>query len=591
MKRWLWLALLFATPVYAQDTVTVILPGNVTVRIPAIVEVPQCPDCPDCPPPVVCPPPPAWECPDGWTCTPPPEPEGPTIFATQTASGAERIQERDPGPDTLTAGGWYFRVDSPEWVDLGINYDAAKVPGVVRVRLCRPSGACNTEELYPYELNPRIEQVEPGDVTVTGTITHSDGTTSEVSRTFTVNPNTPPVPPDTTPPVPPDTVPPEPGDTITPMPEPATNLRGFFERNGLEIYWDASVTEAIYDSIYYIVKWRGDLFPKPTVPDGDGWVMSGPLTCFSGPIECVDQTYGYSVSPFDSLTSPVVVEYCVTVVATQSQGMGLGNSVMSCTEFTAQAGVPPDSITFYPMAPPDTINYWTTGWWDDQPYTAWLKVDRDSIGTADLWQAFDPVGNCQYAEGPWVEQFVNVTEVTGSKFYPDLLFFPRYCGPPPEPPDTIAISTPQNLRVEGGSMIGQIAWDRVPEDGQCENSTGHPANCPDVQGDEIYYRVTDVEYWPPDLLDNAGYNSTLMFDTLSAMASTARSFKSDWNSDTFEPLYPDSLRFCVTAEAWDCPTCAGPGGVRSPGNLRGYNPVYYVPISEKACSGMLEVVP
>jgi hypothetical protein len=79
----------------------------------------------------------------------------------------------------------------------------------------------------------------------------------------------------------------------------------------------------------------------------------------------------------------------------------------------------------------------------------------------------------------------------------------------------------------------------------------------------------------------------MRFDTNTAMASTMRSFSLNYPTWDGEIL-PDSIRFCVAAEAWDCPGCTGPGGIKCKPWSTG-DGESCAPVSLTACSDVLEV--
>lgn len=217
MKRLVFLALLIAAPLQAQDTLTVTFDGG-ELRIPVELNLDVCPvcpppiicpdppPCPDCPPPVVCPP---WECPEGWTCTAPPEPEG--------GGWVRSSSNVFPQADTLALG----EAAPGERVYLWLEMDAD--PAITQIDNYVGGVAEGVERAWPYALRgdggtPRrlygwvVRSDLLGPTDVMAVIRYADATRDTILGVIEiVNPN---VPPDTVPPViPPDTVPPPPGDT------------------------------------------------------------------------------------------------------------------------------------------------------------------------------------------------------------------------------------------------------------------------------------------------------------------------------------------------------------------------------------------
>jgi len=471
------------------------------------------------------------------------------------------------------------------------------------------------EYVFPYALkgdggNPHalygwvVPDSLAGPVEVRAIVHYNDTSVKRDTIVGVIEIENPTEPPDTVPPVvPPDTVPPVPGDSV--VPEPATGIQTSHTGTVFTISWIPSVTEEVYDSIYYLVKLTGLNTTFPSEAVDDEWWRSGPIQCFSSHTSCEGGRYSYVVEPVivNSSTGDVIY-WCLTTQATKPDGLGLGIGVQECGEVTVPP-TPGDSTGLALYASPWHDVYLVSGdtIMDGGYSLGVIKADSGPVVADSVWfylngefhQLADHTGGSFHAgfslnnAGGEDSTVVVGWRVFGGEHdgYDErqIVVSDHWGGNLPIP--TYAeLSTPTNLRIDkqvADTSKTLIAWDAIPEDSQCFNDFGTPVNCSDTYGDEVYYRVASYVVWPVDALEPG----RSWFDTRTAMASTQRSFP--WDYPGPGEVLPDSIRFCVLAEAWDCSDCEGPGGKSC--KTYSNDPTQEVcgPISETACSDVLEV--
>jgi hypothetical protein len=560
-------------------------------------EEPVCPECPEPPPCPDCPPPPVWECPVDWECIPPPEPPEPVDehgFYVDTIQGSDVV-----APDQLPTGEYYVRFDHPEWIALDLGYDVAAAPGVNRVWIEAAGLAANRENIYPYERMPRLTMFPVGMVELRAVVTWDDGTTTEFTEVVEiVNPS-----------LPPDTVPP-PGDS-TFTPEPAIDVAVMYRDSTFTVSWKASPSEAVYDSIYYLLRLSGSNVTFPSVVDSLGWWRSGPIQCISSHTTCDGDQYEYIVEPVthnpDSAVE--VVNWCLTTQATKPDGLGLGVGVEECGQLYI------DPLILF-------------GWRSDMGRWLGSTVMNDTLPAGDYvfflelrnresWEGVDSVvigvaeQSTIIAPREHVPMDANDGTVTfePDKFY--LLPYVVYGAGGNEfgviegrlvtvtiGPDLtgmlIPLDAPENIRfakdtTEGPDslLVGPlvIRWDESPQRSQgiqCEapewGTEDHcrPVNDPHINGDEVYsvLRVYDM----------VGTEIPLDRNPFGNIIGDGPGPFNNLNPWSIPIPIPDTIRACVQFQAWDCWNCVGPGGQIPPYINEWGNETRGVPLSEITCT-------
>ena len=518
-------------------------------------------------------------CPVGWTCEPPPEPEGPYWARSST--------NVFPQADTLILGEAAVGERIYLWLDM--EADTA----IIRIYNYVGGIAESYEQVWPYALrgdggNPRrlygwvVGDGLNGPTDVMAIVRYRDTSVKYDTIIGVIEIVNPSVPPDTLPPIPPDTVPPVPEDTLA-----------FFDIPAAVVSWGArdSTGEAI-------IAWgpidgtriRYSMLVNVSIPEF--YLGDDDETWFNIP-GGVTTTRTASEPP----ASPMAV--CVMVSETAEVGRGPGGYYL--------VNPPEDSTTIpiaeivcrqYSSLTDNLYAFYASPWHDyylqpgdtiqDGGYSIGLiKADGGPIVADSVLLFVDGAPHTLLYEPRYGASWgyngglsmnygsVTLGYIVFGGLLPDSgdlpLLVSDHNGGSVNWPDSAFLSTPANLRVipyPYDTMRHVIAWDEIPEDSQCENDFGTPVNCRDVYGDEVYYRVTNVE--PP-----------LHFTTYTAMASTMRSFP--WAYPGDGEILPDTISFCVTAEAWDCPNCEGPGGsVELPGEDE-FHRTRSWPISETAC--------
>jgi len=271
-------------------------------------------------------PPPVWECPPGWTCTPPPVAPRVTVRSSDAVrSDTTELGTAEPG-ETIYV---WILMDEDQTVEyVRLYFDGAPVGTERQAPYTLGGDNSSTNILYGYV----VPGGAGGSTRITSVFYFNDGspTDSIVGLIEIVDGDTVPpvIPPDTVPPIPPDT-------TVTP--EPAENLRATFRDGVFQVLWSASPTEAIYDSVFYVVTYRGNLTPQPQAPDADGWIEFGPIQCPSSHTTCDGLDYSYIRTGYDDPTAVEVVEYCLATHA-------LALAVQECKSLTVTPDTTPPPI-------------------------------------------------------------------------------------------------------------------------------------------------------------------------------------------------------------------------------------------------------
>lgn len=542
-----------------------------TIVDTVIVEVPV--PCPECPP----------QCPEGWICEPPPEPDVAYVLEFDGVVVADG--------DTVPTGVYEKFAEDREgvWKTLGLGNNGNRAPGIDSIVFKDPNGRRNKEGLYPYGV-----WRERGDWTVAAGRTYTiifdvhetDGPIVTDTVRVTGNPDTPPVPP--------DTLPPEPGDTLA-----------FFDIDAPDVTWgprDSTGAAVVSWPAIIGTRIRYSTYVNVTIPDF--YLETDDRTWWNN-------TGGTTTSRTVSEPPESPMAVCVRTNETGQVGRGPGGYYVADTPDSVATPISEIVCHQYPSldpAPPGAYVLWANPWPD------FTFVDGDTIQSGG-----HSIGIGQEDGGPVVADSVrfsvndtvklgtpsggtfHVAFYLNSYNWVDIgyevfggsnpgtgglrVFVSDYTSRANTPPDTAALSTPEGFRIQPqpeDTARALIAWNPIPEDELCENATGHPANCPDVYGDEVYYKVTEYQVWPDSLLEPG----RMWFDTTTAMASTQRSFP--WDYPEPGEILPDSIQFCVRAVAADCPGCIGDGGQVCVDYTNG-DGQYCSPVSLIGCSDVLEV--
>lgn len=382
--------------------------------------------------------------------------------------------------------------------------------------------------------------------------------------------------------------PPPPDTTITP--EPATDVHARFwempsndpaEPFAFTMDWIESPTEAIYDSIYYMVSLRvveGILIPGPGVPDADGFWRSGPIQCFSAHTSCGETgeavtRYTYDMLAFQPPPDSVVVEYCLTTQATKPDGLGLGVGVQECwdgfippggTSTTAEFGFYASPWRDFPISSGDTLQ--------DGGYSISLvRLDGSELVADSVillvngirhTVLYEPQQACDFLTGcrnVWGYlgglQFNSVDNPNDPDDYFDNVGLSHEVwignvrveqrSTHINISDYMHIAMPLGLRLQPGALGElQVAWDSIER--------------PHMP---VYYSAWSSD-WRSD-----------------GMGSIQRSIQGV-SDTTVKISFPTEV--CVRAEVWDCGKCTGPGGHDLLDMKEGW--VKNIPVSETNCA-------